>query len=420
MSTTTFTVTVVSTGGGNKYFINGVQQATVNLAANATYRFDQSDSSNGSGIGHPLLLSTTSDGTHSGGSVYNTGVTINGTPGSPGAYTEIVVAADAPNLYYFCQYHPAMGGSALVTNDSWGALAWNVNSWGNQDEATITLSGLSATTSVGTLEAFNETGWGADTWGLEGWGNPPSIIPLPALSLSATVNLPADNVASFPGWGTQTWGQNSWGDVTSHTFTLTGLSTLTSSTGVLEPEDVIGITGISATASVNSFALVSTDATFTLAGLTATASEGLIVLDDHSVGLGQLSATVTVGTLDPDDLALGISGIQAQTTLGNITISSEPVILLDTPTGLTSTLGTVEADPVSGAVLSGLSATITRGNVTTTQVSNAILTGLSASTTLNDTKLILKYYGRLSPKTSSGYTRRNPKTSTGYSRKTPA
>ena len=420
MSTTTFTVTVVSTGGGNKYFINGVQQATVNLAANATYRFDQSDSSNGSGIGHPLLLSTTSDGTHSGGSVYNTGVTTNGTPGSPGAYTEIVVAADAPNLYYFCQYHPAMGGSALVTDDSWGALAWNVNSWSNQTEVTITLSGLSASTSVGAPTAFNETGWGADTWGLEGWGNPPSIIPLPALSLSATVNLPADNVASFPGWGTQTWGQNSWGDVTSHTFTLTGLSTLTSSTGVLEPEDVIGITGVSATASVNSFALVSTDATFTLAGLTATASEGLIVLDDHSVGLGQLSATARVGALEPDDLALGLSGIQAQTTIGNITISSEPVILLDAPTGLTSTLGTVEASPISGVTLPGLSATITRGNVTTTQVSNAILTGLSASTTLNDTKLILKYYGRLSPKTSSGYTRRNPKTSTGYSRKTPA
>ena len=44
--TRTFTVTVVSTGSGNKYFIDGVQQATLELVEGATFRFDQSDSSN--------------------------------------------------------------------------------------------------------------------------------------------------------------------------------------------------------------------------------------------------------------------------------------------------------------------------------------------------------------------------------------
>ena len=80
--TRTFTVTVVSTGSGNKYFIDGVQQDTLNLAEGGTFRFDQSNSSNS---GHPLRLSTTSGGTHSGGSEYTTGVTTNGTPGSSGA-----------------------------------------------------------------------------------------------------------------------------------------------------------------------------------------------------------------------------------------------------------------------------------------------------------------------------------------------
>ena len=32
MTTRTFTVTVVNVSGNNKYFIDGVQQATVNLA----------------------------------------------------------------------------------------------------------------------------------------------------------------------------------------------------------------------------------------------------------------------------------------------------------------------------------------------------------------------------------------------------
>ena len=107
--TRTFTVTVVSTGSGNKYFIDGVQQDTLNLAEGGTFRFDQSDSSNS---GHPLRLSTTSGGTHSGGSEYTTGVTTNGTPGSSGAYTQIEVAADAPTLYYYCSVHSGMGGQA--------------------------------------------------------------------------------------------------------------------------------------------------------------------------------------------------------------------------------------------------------------------------------------------------------------------
>ena len=107
--TATYTVTVVSTGYGNKYAIDGVQQDTVSLSEGNTYRFDQSDSSNS---GHPLRFSTTSNGTHSSGSEYTTGVVTSGTPGSAGAYTQITVASGAPTLYYYCTNHSAMGGTA--------------------------------------------------------------------------------------------------------------------------------------------------------------------------------------------------------------------------------------------------------------------------------------------------------------------
>ena len=112
----TITVTVASKtsahpnsgGSSSAYFLDGIEAPFLNLTQ-GTYRFDQADSTNST---HPLRFSTTSDGTHAGGSEYTTGVTTNGTPGSSGAYTQITVASGAPTLYYYCTIHSGMGGTA--------------------------------------------------------------------------------------------------------------------------------------------------------------------------------------------------------------------------------------------------------------------------------------------------------------------
>tara|TARA_B100000963_G_scaffold352304_1_gene365267 strand:- start:762 stop:1580 length:819 start_codon:yes stop_codon:yes gene_type:complete len=106
---TTYAVTVASFGGGNRFYIDGVVYPTLNLSEGSTYTFDQSDASNNN---HPLRFSTTSNGTHAGGTEYTTGVTTNGTPGNAGAYTRITVAVGAPTLYYYCTNHSGMGGQA--------------------------------------------------------------------------------------------------------------------------------------------------------------------------------------------------------------------------------------------------------------------------------------------------------------------
>ena len=102
-STLTRTVTFQNVGGANKYFIDGVQQDTLELHEGNTYIFDWS-----SATGHPFRFSTTADGTHGGGSEYTTGVTVD----TSNYKTTIVVASGAPTLYYYCQYHSGMGGQA--------------------------------------------------------------------------------------------------------------------------------------------------------------------------------------------------------------------------------------------------------------------------------------------------------------------
>ena len=133
----TYRVVVVSDSGNKYRFRNSANTATfaqsavtLDLAEGGTYTFDQSDSTMSS---HPMKLSTTANGTHGGGSSYNTGVTyeLDGSTVTESAFVSgfssatsrkliITVAASAPTLYYYCHYHSGMGGQAN-TNSTTGS-----------------------------------------------------------------------------------------------------------------------------------------------------------------------------------------------------------------------------------------------------------------------------------------------------------
>ena len=100
-STVNYTVTVASYGGSNKFHILGVPQKTLELIEGNTYVFSYP-------AAHPFALSTTSDGTHGGGSEYTTGVTRDSSANT----LTYVVPTGAPQLYYYCTNHSGMGGTA--------------------------------------------------------------------------------------------------------------------------------------------------------------------------------------------------------------------------------------------------------------------------------------------------------------------
>ena len=452
--TRTFTVTVVSTGSGNKYFIDGVQQATLLLGEGGTYKFDQSDSSNSS---HPLRFSTTSDGTHSGGDEYTTGVTTNGTPGQAGSYTQIVVAESAPTLYYYCTNHSGMGGQAnTVDGNSWGLMSWSANEYGSQDSIDVTLTGLSATSSVGVVDAFNTEGWGRQEWGNSAWGvdyavqlsgqsatsangslttfDTQTVIPTGqsatssvgstttgVLSIADLTGLQAtsevgdfDNAGTLVGWGRNGWGEEPYGDSFNKLIQPSGLSA-TSSVGALTLDltSVISPTGVSATSSVGSLSFV-ISSTQAITGLSTTASVGTVATLD-AIGLTGLGMTSSVGS-PTIETAYDLTGLSVTSSTGSVEINSSPVVI---PTGVSSTssVGSITLTDMQIG-LTGLSTTSSTGLITPADAVG--LTGVQATSSVNAAGLILKYYGKLTPKTSTGYSTQTPKTSTGYTTRNPA
>ena len=155
--TKTYKVVVVSDSGNKYRFRNSADSATfaqsavtLDLQEGGTYIFDWSDSS---AQGHPIRFSTTSDGTHGGGSEYTTGVVKDDS-----AYkTTITIASSAPTLYYYCANHSGMGGQ-VNTNTTFGSTNFDGSILSVSN--TNTTAGFSIVTYTGNATAGATVGHG--------------------------------------------------------------------------------------------------------------------------------------------------------------------------------------------------------------------------------------------------------------------
>ena len=339
MTTRTFTVTVVNVSGYNKYFIDGVQQATLTLAEGGTYVFNWS-----AATGHPVRFSTTSNGTHSGGTEYTTGVTKD-----DGNYlTTIQVADSAPTLYYYCQYHSGMGGQINTESaTTWGLLAWGQGAWGDQNDASVSVTGVVSTTAIGsvTIDAEIGEGWGRGTWGNRVWNGVYSVIPtgvsastaIGSITPSTSVSVSVTGVASTTAIGSVTTTQgvslsvtglpitSSIGTITANgtgDVSATGLS-LTGSVGsvIIAPLTIADATGVGLTSSVGT-AITAFDSLIAVSGLSLTSSVGSITpISTYSVtGVLATSAVGTPAEVGGSGIVDDVSGVVLTSNVGSVII----------------------------------------------------------------------------------------------------
>ena len=146
-STINYTVSVTN----SKFVIMGETTPTLELYEGNTYVFTYPS-------GHPFRLSTTSDGTHGGGSEYTTGVTHNSSTQST-----FVVPTGAPQLYYYCANHSGHGGTAntpvpfnnnvQVTTTNQGADNIDAATYAAFDDVLFSASGFTFSLNNGDLIA---------------------------------------------------------------------------------------------------------------------------------------------------------------------------------------------------------------------------------------------------------------------------
>jgi len=130
------TIHITVTDSGGKYVIDGVSQKTLELYEGNTYIFTHPSA-------HPFRFSTDSGNS----SAYTTGVTINST-----TQVTIVVASNAPTLYYYCSSHSNMGGQAntpvpadnnlKITTTNGGADNISSTAYANFDEVQYAATGF--------------------------------------------------------------------------------------------------------------------------------------------------------------------------------------------------------------------------------------------------------------------------------------
>ena len=299
--------------------------------------------------------------------------------------------------------------------NTWGTNSWGVNSYGAQDDVTLTVTGISATSSIGsTTQAAGASGSPSGsqlTFTNAGAVGGTSVL-FSVTGVQATLSMGEEDIARGiqqdvtgsqltstsgsvtiddqfligAGWGRDTWGNLGWG-VNYTVIPAEGVGIqLNASIG-----DETGITDVDVSVTGSQLNITYANPSFSIqidSAITVLASEdqldGLVGnltingnanIDITSAGL----LTVTPGqAVGGTKIPVDVTGIEASITLGNIALeqsTNEPV------TGQQLNLSLGQAAEIPGQIIgvSGIELTSSIGSVTVVGTSVVQPTGISAT-----------------------------------------
>jgi len=292
----------------------------------------------------------------------------------------------------------------------WGNKTWGAAEWGDLSNETVSLSGISATTSIGT--STTQANADVDVTGSQLTFTNAGAVAGASADVSITgIQLtfsPGDEVIGIgvnvtgsqattsigtatvdettltgEGWGRAEWGSFAWGD--NYSVAVNGIS-LTASIGeeTAFTDVAVDVTGseLTSTFSTPSFSIQIDQDIFVLASEDQLdGAIGTLEFDaDANVTVtsaGQLTGSVgntVAGLKTPVD----VTGIELTSTIGTIALeqsTNEPA----TGQELTASLGTAEEIPAQIVGVTGIELTGSVGSVTATGVANVTVTGISAT-----------------------------------------
>ena len=305
----------------------------------------------------------------------------------------------------------SLGTLEAFNERGWGRLSWNQADWNEGRDETVSVSGIEATASIGSITpaftyllevgpAFKMTGQvgnlglglGVNVSGVE------STFATPTLSYAGTL----------VGWGRDGWSDLSWGESPNQVLELVGQEA-TSSVGSISPADVVGISGQEATTNIGSVSF-SISPTVSVTGVNSTVSQGTLGLEFGPSAISGVSSTFNVGTLGLEFGPAEITGVSATASLGTLEVG--PISLIDlTGVSATSAVGSIAPADVVGLSLDAISALQGEGGV---QAFANINTGSNGSFSNIDTGSNTSY-SNTSTGSNSSYSDQSTGSNSSYS-----
>ena len=304
--------------------------------------------------------------------------------------------------------------------DAWNEGTWGQGFWGQQSSVTVTLTGVSSTTALGTASATADVSvppspvtltstLGTPTAEPEHVISPTGVsfetqlsgalaieegagVVLGSLTVSFAVGDESGSGTVDAGWGRGSWGSFAWNDNIEFITNVSGLSMSTSlgtTTQSVGTGVIVSATGLSMTSAAGTLEVSEATALVNPTALTIGAAlSGVTVSGEGSVGViapsDQLDFNIGAVTIDIFTQVDPV-GVSATTSLGTAVAEADAVVTLGSLSS-SFALGTETVETGTGVIVcvSTVALTFAEGTETVTGGAVVDITGLSMATALGD------------------------------------